>query len=152
MSNGHENLSDYARKIDYYREYYSRPEVKQRRRKYMKKYYSNPKVKQMMNKYHYIYYHNNVDYIMLARFVNRKKRELERYKTDYGIYHQHPYSKFQEQSIIKYLKGEVEMYQKYLDSYKEFRKEISGIKDEEAKSELKERFLLDLAKRIGRYR
>jgi len=141
MKNGNENLSSYASKIDYYREYYSRPEVKRRRKKYQKQYLKN-----------YRYYHNNIEYIMLVRFLNARKRKLQKCKTDYGIYHQKPYSKYQMQNIVNSLEDEVEMYQKYIDSYKEFRKEISGIKDKKAKTELKERFLFDLAKRTGRYR
>jgi len=135
---------------EYAREYYKRPEVKRKHREYMRRYFRSKRGRQLMNKYHQKYYQNNIEYIRLKEFVSNMQRRLQRHKINSSMYYQKPYSKYNSQIITQSLEEELEMYQKYLNDYKEFKKELSKIKDEEARSELKERYMYDLAKRISK--
>jgi len=135
---------------EYYQKYWSRPEVKQRHNEYMKQYYKTEKGKQIRRNYFHIYYHNNIDYITLIRFIQSRKAKLEKRKFTFGRAYQEPYSRQQSKLVAQSLEEEIVLYQEYLDRYKEFRKTLAGIKDEQIKSELKEKFLIDLAKEIGK--
>ena len=145
MAYGQENLSTYARKIDYYRKYYSRPEVKKRIRKYAKKYFKSPKGKQVLRESSRKYNQNNKEYLAFIKFIRSRQEKLRKIKNGYSLY----YQRRQNLYAIKALEHEISVYQRYLEEYKRFRKELFAIKDIEVRKDRERFFLINLLDKMN---
>jgi len=144
MAYGQENLSAYARKIDYFREYYSRPEVKKRMRRYTKKYFKTPKGRQILRESVRKYNQNNKEYLAFIKFIRSRQEKLRRIKNNYNLY----YRRKQNMYAVKALEHEIAVYQRYLDEYRRFRKELIAIKDLEVRKDREKFFLINLLDRM----